>query len=252
MRGLASVVFAALLALPCAGAEAGDDPRGAEDPYVADDAVRLPEPLVFDLVRGLGARRGELEVNVLALFPLGDAGEREVLWAPEVEYAVLDGFALELELPFEGSELEAYKLAGQVTFGTAFRDRYIHGTQFIAEYFDATEVWELTLLYLAGSRFSETWSALAMLGLRAEKGDASGNDREALLNVNVFADVAHRLTVGLETNFAGGKDGGSELLLMPQVHWEVAEHFMIQAGLGGLLTRDETDPTASLRVIYTF
>jgi hypothetical protein len=76
----------------------------------------------------------------LALFPLGDSSDSDVLWAPEVEYA----------------ELEAYKLAGQVTFGTAFRERYIHGTQFIAEYLDERELWELSLLYVAGSRFSNT------------------------------------------------------------------------------------------------
>jgi hypothetical protein len=69
---------------------------------------------------------------VLALFPLGDSSDCDVLWAPEVEYAE------------------------QVTFGTAFRERYIHGTQFIAEYFDERELWELSLLYVAGSRFSNT------------------------------------------------------------------------------------------------
>jgi hypothetical protein len=203
-------------------------------------------------VRGLGARRSELETNVLALFPVGGGDDREVLWAPEVEYAVLNGFALEFELPFEGTELEAYKLAGQVTFGTAFRDRYIHGTQVIAEYFVDHEQWELTLLYLGGARLNETWSLLVMVGARTEAGDETGNDTEPLLNVNVFADVGPHLTVGLETNYAGGLGAGSELLLMPQVHWEVTDHFMIQGGLGVVRTSEESDGTAALRVIYTF
>jgi hypothetical protein len=189
---------------------------------------------------------------VLAEFSLGDARESDVLWAPEVEYAVVDGFALELELPFEGSELEAYKLAAQATFGTAFRDRYIHGTQLIAEYFDDRRLWELSLLYLAGGRLSDTWSVLVMLGGRTEAGDEGGNDSEALVNVNVFADLGPRLTIGLETDYAGGLAGRSETLLMPQVHWEATDHFMIQGGLGALLTPDESEARAALRLIYTF
>jgi hypothetical protein len=53
---------------------------------------------------------------------------------------VVDGVALELELPFEGSELVAYKLAGQGTFGAAFGNRFIHGTQGVAEYLIEDEV----------------------------------------------------------------------------------------------------------------
>lgn len=32
-------------------------------------------------------------------------------WTPEVEHVPADGFAIELELPFENSHLEAYKFA---------------------------------------------------------------------------------------------------------------------------------------------
>lgn len=31
---------------------------------------RIPEPMVFDLVRPLGAKRGEGEINVLGMIPL--------------------------------------------------------------------------------------------------------------------------------------------------------------------------------------
>ena len=55
----------------------------------------------------------------------------------------------------------------------------------------------------------------------------------------------HRLAGGLD-------DGRSETLLMPQVHWEVTNRFMIQAGLGTLIKSGTSDATAALRVIYTF
>ncbi len=45
--------------------------------------IEIPEPMVFDLVRGLGPQRGELEANVLAVAPLrsGDPAAPEL--APE-------------------------------------------------------------------------------------------------------------------------------------------------------------------------
>ncbi len=43
----------------------------------------IPEPMVFDMIRPLGARRGELEANTLAQVNLSGAS-RDVEWAPEV------------------------------------------------------------------------------------------------------------------------------------------------------------------------
>ncbi len=42
------------------------------------EIVSVPEPLMFDLVRGLGARQGELEINALAEIPLNNASNRGV------------------------------------------------------------------------------------------------------------------------------------------------------------------------------
>ena len=62
------------------------------------DGPDIPEPMVFDMIRPLTAKRGEVEVNTLVQRDLsGPRGEVE--WAPEIEMAVADGFAVELELP---------------------------------------------------------------------------------------------------------------------------------------------------------
>jgi hypothetical protein len=68
---------------------------------------------MFGLVRGLGARQGELEINTLADFPLNNTSTRGVEWAPEVEYTLFNNFAVEMEFPFEDVDLEAYKMAVQ-------------------------------------------------------------------------------------------------------------------------------------------
>lgn len=242
------------------------EPLGAEDKSAEDDRPRIPEPMVFDLIRPLGARRGEFEMNTLGLFPLGrlpqsrnvipDAlglDERHVEWAPEMEYALQDDFAVELEAPFQGATLGAYKGAAQWTFGTDRERQFIHGVQFIAQYDRAPASWLPALLYLAGVRFDEVWSALGMFGIRGNSGAERGGERvEMLANVSVFADVATHLTTGLETNFSHTFTGRAALLVMPQLHWEVTDFMMLQAGAGARITSDGTVAEAAVRLIRSF
>lgn len=243
----------------------GYEPFGAEDPHAEDDIPRIPEPMVFDLVRPLGARRGELEINTLALFntrrvtspapgdPLGLVQTPRIEWAPEIEYALFDNFALEFELPMDDGSLAAYKTAAQYTFGTAFNNSYIHGTQLIFEQLLDPSISELTLLYLAGVEFDEYWSALAMVGFRALMGDVEHDDRaESLFNLSIFRHVTDYVTVGVETNHASTMNGESSLLVMPQIQCEITDHIMLQTGFGVRFLAEETVPLAGLRGIYTF
>jgi hypothetical protein len=228
------------------------EPFGAEELYDGDDAPRIPEPMVFDLVRPLGARRGEAEINTLAVIPLNrNRGRAE--WAPEVEVALTDGFAVEFELPFEEWTLESYKLALQLTFGTAFENRYIHGTQLILEYFRDTDNLTPTLLYVAGVQFDDYWSALAMAGFRTEFGGLDrANRTEKLVNFSLFRHVGDYTSLGMETNIASTLGGRTEFRLMPQVHHEIRNHIMLQFGFGSLFTPEETIPEFATRLIYSF
>lgn len=228
------------------------EPFGAEELYDGDDSPRIPEPMVFDLVRPLGARRGEAEINTLAVIPLNRRyGQPE--WAPEIEIAIADGIAIEFELPFEEWALKSYKMAGQVTFGTAFENSFIHGAQGILLYDKDTARWTPTLLYLAGVQFDESWSALAMAGLRTEfGGEDRGNRTEKLFNFSLFRHVGDRTTLGIETNTATSLVGNNEFRLMPQVHQELKDHIMIQFGAGCLFTSEASIPEAAMRLIYSF
>ena len=242
------------------------EPWGAEDFSAEDDRPRIPEPMVFDLIRPLGPRRGEFEVNTLALFPLSpfpeqrdpipDAlglDEKDIEWAPEVEYAVRDNLAVELEAPFAGGNLGAYKGALQWTFATDPASQTAHGIQFITEYSRAPATWLPTLMYLVGMRFDETWSALGMFGARGNSGAALAGDRvEMIANVSLFADLSAHLTAGLETNFAHTFTGRAALLVMPQLHWEVTDYVMLQAGGGARMTSDGTVAEAALRLVRSF
>jgi hypothetical protein len=210
-------------------------------------------------------------VNVLALIPLrrktGTINEvtdpsglvrrspdkQGVEWAPEIELVLADGIAIEFELPMEDSTLEAYKAAGQLTFGTAFNNRFIHGAQTIVQYNIDSKLWETSLLYLAGFRFDTTWSILGMFGSRGfTNGAPGGSDVELLSNVTLFADLTERLVAGIETNLNQVIGGDTAFLLMPQLHYEVSQHWMIQAGGGAQFTSEFILPQLGFRLIREF
>lgn len=235
----AAIAAAGLLAP--AGACIAQEPRGE---------LEIPEPMVFDLVHGLGVEKGAFEANVLALFPLNDTSDRHIDWAPEVEYAVADGVAIEFELAFEDSEFEAWKFASQFTFGESAEHRRVHGSQFIVEKFDGLDIWELTGLYLVGKEISHDWSALAMLGLRVTVGDDVSDHEELLFNVSVFRDIRHDLIFGLETDLAVDLDDAWQLELYPQLQVELSEFFELQLTVGAEIDDDDTDFSAGFRFIY--
>lgn len=246
------------------------EPFGAEDRGMEDNSPSIPEPLFFDLVRGLGAHKGEFETNVLGLVPIGGPGRvgtrgydpyglypagtdhHGIEWAPEVEYAVADGLAFEFEVPYEGSRHEAYKFASQVTFGTALGNRYIHGFQTIVEPDVHFEKWVMDFLYLAGMQFNETWSALGMIGVRPQVQDGRGLEHlDGIVNLTLFADVDERTTFGVETNLTIGESQRSALLVLPQVDYELTDCTQIQAGVGAGVSADGVAPYLGVRAIYS-
>lgn len=259
-RARYALVFTASLLLTPAAAHANS----------ADASVpRIPEPLVFDLVRPLGAKKGQLEVNAIASVPLAKkdrAGKgdpfgsaptskdhRTVEWAPEIEYVPVDGFALEFELPFEGTHLEEYKLGMQWTIGTAMDGDYIHGIQALIEPTRDLRDWNSTLLYIGGMRFDDRWSGIAMAGGRMNlEGQERRESAEALLNASVFWDATEHTLFGVETNTAYHDRKHHSLMVTPQVHMEFTEHAGLQMGVGFGYSNDVRETSLVLRPIFTW
>lgn len=218
----------------------------------------IPEPLMFDLVRGLGAKQGELEINALADFPINNISSREVEWAPEVEYALFDGFAVELELPFENFELEAIKMAVQWTIGQSKNNKYIHGLQVIGETMLHDDITEFSFLYVPAYRFNKTWSTIGLFGIMLEVGsDAPDKKETILLNASLFADVNEHVVFGLELNntdptLQGRDNNEMSLLVLPQMHYEFDKGLAFQFGMGPRFEDSEAEASAVLRVIKTF
>ncbi|MGL1885505.1 MAG: hypothetical protein OCD76_03230 [Reichenbachiella sp.] len=220
--------------------------------------VNIPEPLMFDLVRGLGAKKGELEINSLADFPLNNVSSRGVEWAPEIEYALFNNFAVELELPLNNFVVEAYKSAIQWTIGSSKNNKYIHGIQIIGEKIIHDDIFELNFLYVPAYRFNEVWSVIGLFGIMVEFGsDTPIKNNTIILNASVFADLNEHTIVGIEINnsdptFQKIDDNKMELLFLPQMHYEFDSGYSFQFGLGPKFSESGTNASAVLRGIKTF
>jgi len=211
----------------------------------------VPEPMLFDLVRGLGAKRGELEVNALVRNDFRNARD-QFYWNPEVEWIWRDGVAFELELAMNRDNVEAVKLMSQVTFGTPVPGRYIHGTQIIAERSGLDDGYDLSLLYVGALRFSPTWSLSVLQGAKYGDGlltDPPGEYLSYLGNATLFKEFRHA-TFGLEVNVESPRTDNPAVRIIPQVHWHRGD-WAVQAGLGVAASRGTEQTFAAVRLIRT-
>ena len=201
----------------------------------APQAPKIAEPMIFDLVRPLGAARGELEVNTLVQRNLSGP-DKLVEWAPEIELAVADGFAVELELPLSGRNVTDYKVGLQGTFGVFNGGRAIHGAQYLGLWNREHQRWESSLLYVIGNRFSDRLSTLSMVGI-GDVSAAGPSERALLVNHTSFYDINDATVVGLEVNIKTGPHRST--LIMPQVQRSLAHRLDLQAGIGAVRERRE-------------
>jgi hypothetical protein len=194
-------------------------------PGEAHERMEVGEPMVFDLVRGLGAKRGEFEVNTLLRYTVVGP---HLHWAPEIEWAFADGMAVELELPLVGQQLQEVKLAGQFTLPRHHR-RFIDGIQTIIEISVAGHPSRFTDLYVAGVHIDRL-SLLAMIGPRIDMLPAHGIPLSHVVNFAAFLELDSRAAVGIELDSVLGSS--VELMAMPQVDLQAHRNVRVQTGVG--------------------
>ena len=205
----------------------------------------IPEPLFFDLVRGLGARKDELEVNVLLGLTRTSDRRFALDWAPEVEWAPVDNLAVEFELPMADRHVVALKGAIQWTAPSP-SPALAHGVQVLGEYLLDERLTEVSALYLIGGRTGRA-SVFGMIGPRLDLGSEV---RPSLVaSPSVFYDVDEALTVGLEGNARLGKQGDWRTQALAQVHWQVSHRFRLQAGTGVRIEPARAHPVAAVRLV---
>ena len=242
-----------LLALASAAPSlAGDEKkRDPDEAALASYKPRLAEPMVFDLVRPLGADKGEFEVNTLFQRTLRGPS-RELEWAPEVEFAFAEGLAVEFEFPFENSSLGEYKVGFQATAGVFGGGRAIHGIQTITRVDRAESFVNQDVLHLVGVELDPRWSVFLINGVRRESdGQASG--AAAVTNATLFRRLNKHTVLGVESNLKLGGPLPNDWLLMPQAHFNPFEKIHFQFGVGAeRRTGDRLRPAAAMRLIREF
>lgn len=229
------------------GVDDGVELRTGTDP-AHNGLIDFPEPMVFDMVRGLGSEQGEIEANTLLLVPTSPLAAN---WAPEIEAAVIDGFAIELEAGLRDIELKSLKLALQGTLALREDGSIGHGIQGLLEYFPDEDAFLYTPLYILGVRLARPLTLVSLVGPAFVSRIKGTTDVGALVNFSLFWAPHPRVVVGTEQNF---KWLPSEYLIrwMPQVHWQACARFQIQAGFGVLHIDGRTAGEAAGRFIVEF
>ncbi|PIU00234.1 MAG: hypothetical protein COT74_04680 [Bdellovibrionales bacterium CG10_big_fil_rev_8_21_14_0_10_45_34] len=214
--------------------------------------AEIPEPMMFDLVRRLGAQKGEFEINSL-FYQEDGSGFQQFYYAPEVEWAFADGYAVELELPMKGDRNESHKAALQVTLGPpGSTNPGVQGLQFIGERKHGDRMTEFTSLYLHGQRLNRDWSYLIMLGARTDSEDAGPTHGFGVLNTTFFYNYGRKVDAAIELNAVSNFFDSWSLRLIPQAHLLFGKSTKIQFGAG--ISRQDSywGPIFAFRIIEEF
>lgn len=212
------------------------------------------EPLYIDLIRDLGARKGEKEWNFgFGMFDnIGfDAYEMLV----EYEWAVIDRLGLEVEVPFTvfspqqnitadsipSDRVESLKLAGQWSFlvsekySATLALGYIHEFELMdLDHFE--NPWFKGQIFnpflIAAKRWGPNWHSLIYTGPQFFSGfNGYENHFRYEMHTNLHYMIpGTRNFLGMEVNKYFDKDG-ADVTLRPQMRVGIADNFMI-----GILT----------------
>jgi hypothetical protein len=200
------------------------------------------------MVRGLGAEQGEIEINTLVLVPTNPAA---AIWAPEIEAAVVDNFALELEVGLENTDLEILKFAFQGTVGMRDDGNVAHGIQGLLEYVIEEKAFISTALYILGGRLAPAVTWVSLIGPALESQIDGKTYGGVFVNFS-FGWAPHpRVVVATEQNFEWFPNFYL-IRWMPQVHWQIHAHFQWQAGFGLRHLDGQNSGEASTRLIAEF
>lgn len=229
------------------------------------------EPLFIDLIRDLGARKGEKEWNVG--FGITDNNDYvEYLALVEYEWAPLDRLGLEIELPFTiypankngtapGSRLNSLKFAAQYSFlvsekrKTSLAVGYIH--EFEMNEFNAYSNGKLFIgniynpFFVAAKRWGNNFHTLLYTGpLLIHHFDANSTQTNWQINSNFHYMIpGTRNFIGLEINKEITQTD-FDMVIRPQMRVGIAENLLVGIVTGIPINRENQRFSTFFRLIY--
>lgn len=230
------------------------------------------EPLYIDLIRDLGARKGESEWN----FGTGikdNIGFDEIEMLVEYEFAPVDRIGLEVELPFTfyskqrhthidsipSSGLESIKLAGQWSFlvseklNTSLAIGYIH--EFMLPAFtelkkDLYQGNVFNPFFIAAKRWGQNFHSLIYTGPRIEKPTRHYAEVFYDINSNIHYMIpGTRNFVGIEVNKTIHQQD-FDMIIRPQMRLSITDNLLIGIVGGIPVKREEQRFSMFTRLIW--
>jgi hypothetical protein len=236
------------------------------------DKVLHAEPLYIDLIRDLGARKGEKEWNVgIGLTDNGNYDKYTAL--VEYEWAPINRLGLEVELPFSlyyptiggesapGSKLNSLKLAAQYSFLVSAKIKTTLAAGYIHE-FELTEFAKYgkdnlftgniyNPFFIAAKRWLRNFHSLVYVGPVLIHHFADRSLRATWqINSNLHYMISGtRNFVGVEINkVVENKD--FDMTIRPQIRLGIAEQLLIGIVAGIPISRENERFSTFLRLIY--
>jgi hypothetical protein len=237
------------------------------------DKVLHAEPLYIDLIRDLGARKGEKEWNVgMGLIDNNMYDRYEAL--VEYEWAPINRLGLEVELPFSfyyptsqngnapSSQLNALKLAAQYSFFVSERLKTSMAIGYIHE-FELTEfanygkekVFKGNVynpFFVAAKRWGNNFHTLLYTGPAIEQ---HYRDRSFHANWQINSNFHYMITgtrnfLGVEFNKEVRPGGDFAMTIRPQMRVGIAENLLVGIVSGVPISRVNQRFSSFLRLIY--
>jgi hypothetical protein len=232
------------------------------------------EPLYIDLIRDLGARKGEKEWNVgMGMTDKRNFDEYELL--VEYEWAPIDRLGFEIEVPVTlfskrtdlpsdiiqpANRIESLKLATQWSFLVSEKAKstlalgYIHEFEFV----DLNRIGRNDLFkgnifnpfFIAAKRWGRNYHTLIYTGPRIEKEFNKRSEFSYEIHTNLHYMIAGtRNFIGIEVN-KEMHNGKLEAVMRPQMRVGLAENLMIGIVTGIPLKRAQEGLSSFIRIIY--
>jgi hypothetical protein len=230
------------------------------------------EPLYIDLIRDLGARKGEKEWNVgLGLTDNGNFDKYTAL--VEYEWAPIDRLGLEVELPFSlyyetqehnaapSNKLNSFKLAAQYSFYVSEKNKTSMALGYIQE-FELTELDKYRKdklftgnvynpFFVGAKRWGNNFHTLLYTG-PAFIYHFSDNSLQTSwqINSNIHYMISGtRNFIGIEFNKTIEK-GDFDMTIRPQMRVGIADNLLIGIVTGIPISRENERFSTFLRLIY--
>ncbi len=244
-----------------------------EDIKGAPPKVLHAEPLYIDLIRDLGARKGEKEWN-LGFGIIDNIGFDVYEMLVEYEWAVIDRLGLEVEVPvtiyspqmngrndsIPSDRVESLKLAAQWSFfvsekwATTMALGYIHEFEFSDLDHFGKPLFEGQLFnpfFIIAKRWGQNWHTLIYTGPQVfHHFSHSGLMTRYEMHSNLHYMIpGTRNFMGMEVNKYFG-DMRPDITLRPQMRLAIADNFMLGILMGIPIGKDEQRMSTFMRLIW--